>query len=274
LERRAEMALMNGVTPGQYIPSDSWLHKLDPRCKILLTVIAMAAIFINASYPAFIVWTALLGFLIRLSKVPALMVLRSARPILILVLFTSALHLFWTPGDVIARIGFLKITSQGVVMALRMALRIFFLVLYAGMLTLTTSPSELSDGLESVMSPFAKIGLPSHEIAMMITIALRFIPTLFEETDRILKAQTSRGADFESGGLIKRAKAYIPVLIPLFVLLFQRADTLAAAMESRCYRGGKGRNRMYRLRWCANDSIAVVTFAIIVAVMSFALRLS
>lgn len=264
---------MNGLTLGQYIPADSCLHSLDPRCKILLTVMTMAAIFMYTDFTALALWGVLLVLIIYLSRVPPLAVLRSARPILILVLFTSVLHLFWTPGEVIIRVGFLKVTSAGVIMALRMALRLFFLVLFAGMLTLTTSPSELSDGLESIMSPFARVGLPAHEIAMMITIALRFIPTLFEETDRILKAQVSRGADFDSGGLIKRAKAYIPVLIPLFVLLFQRADTLAAAMESRCYRGGKGRTRMYPLRWQARDSAAVVMFALVMAVFNITERL-
>lgn len=261
------MALMNGITPGQYVPANSFLHSLDPRCKILLTVMAMIAIFMRTSFPALAVWGLLLAFLVGLSKVPARAVLRSARPILILIIFTSVLHIFWTPGDVIARFGFLSITRQGIFMALRISLRLFFLVLYAGMLTLTTSPAELSDGLESIMSPLASLGLPAHEIAMMITIALRFIPTLFDETDRILKAQTSRGADFDSGGLIRRAKAYIPVLIPLFVILFQRADTLALAMEARCYRGGKGRVRMYPLRWKTQDTTSVLLFLLIIAAL-------
>lgn len=270
---RAEMAFMNGISPGQYIPAGSCLHKLDPRCKILLTVMLMAAIFIYANFAALAVWGVLLLILISLSKIPARLVLRSARPILILIIFTSVLHLFWTPGEVILRAGFIKITDAGVFTALRISLRLFFLILYAGMLTLTTSPSELSDGLESIMSPFARVGLPAHEIAMMITIALRFIPTLFEETDRILKAQTSRGADFESGGLLKRAKAYIPVLIPLFVLLFQRADTLAAAMESRCYRGGRGRVRMYPLRWQRRDWVPLAVFAFVVIILNIVSRL-
>lgn len=268
------MALMNGITPGQYIPANSFLHALDPRCKILLTVMAMIAIFMRASFPSLAAWGLLLAFLIGLSRVPARAVLRSVRPILILIIFTSVLHIFWTPGDVVFKLGFISVTKQGLFMALRISLRLFFLVLYAGMLTLTTSPAELSDGLESIMSPFAPLGLPAHEIAMMITIALRFIPTLFEETDRILKAQTSRGADFDSGGLIKRAKAYIPVLIPLFVLLFQRADTLASAMEARCYRGGKGRVRMYPLRWKTRDTVSVLLFIVVIAALGFIERFS
>lgn len=261
------MAVMNGMTLGQYIPAESPLHSLDPRCKILLAVMAMVAIFMHTGFAALVLWGALLTILVRLSRIPVRAVLRSARPVLVLVLFTSILHLFWTPGNVVAQLWIIKITDAGVVMALRLAFRLLFLVLYAGMLTLTTSPSELSDGLESIMKPFARVGLPAHEIAMMITIALRFIPTLFEETDRIIKTQISRGADFDSGSLLKRAKAYIPVLIPLFVLLFQRADTLAAAMESRCYRGGQGRMRMYPLRWERKDSYAVALFVLVIALL-------
>lgn len=265
---------LNIIAPGQYVAGNSFLHALDPRCKILLAVIAMAAIFIYNSFPALVVWGVMLVFLIRLSKVPLRVVLRSVRPILALIIFTSALHLFWTPGNVIMRVAFLRVTSEGVLTAARVSLRLFFLVLYAGMLTLTTSPSELSDGLESIMLPFGKVGLPAHEIAMMITIALRFIPTLFEETDRILKAQASRGADFDSGGLMKRARAYIPVLIPLFILLFQRADTLAIAMESRCYRGGKGRVRMYPLRWGAKDTVSVASVILLLVLLSLVERLA
>lgn len=267
------MAVMNGMTLGQYIPADSPLHSLDPRCKILLAVMAMIAIFMYSEFAALVAWGVLLVLLLRLSRIPARAVLRSARPVLVLVLFTSILHLFWTPGNIIAQLGMFKITDAGLVMAVRLAFRLLFLVLYAGMLTLTTSPSELSDGLESIMKPFARFGLPAHEIAMMITIALRFIPTLFEETDRIIKTQISRGADFDSGSLLKRAKAYIPVLIPLFVLLFQRADTLASAMESRCYRGGQGRMRMYPLQWQKRDSFAAALFILIIALMQILGRL-
>lgn len=265
---------LNTISPGQYIAGDSLLHALDPRCKILLAVMTMTAIFIYTSFPALVVWGIALVCLVGISKIPPRAVLRSIRPILVLIIFTSVLHVFWTPGNVIVRFAFLRITTQGVLMALRMSLRLFSLVLYAGMLTLTTSPSELSDGLESIMSPFARVGLPAHEIAMMITIALRFIPTLFDETDRILKAQASRGADFGSGGLMKRARAYLPVMIPLFALLFQRADTLASAMESRCYRGGKGRVRMYPLQWSAKDSAAIAIFIFLLALLSLIGRLT
>ena len=250
-----------GIALGQYIPADSFLHRLDPRCKILLTVAAMAVIFACSSFPALALLGLLLPVIIRFSKVPARAVLSSARPVLVLIVFTACLHLFWTSGRVIFQFGFIRITLEGCLLALRMSLRLLYLVLYAGLLTLTTSPSELSDGLESLMSPFARFGLPAHEIAMMMSIALRFIPTLFEETERIIKSQKSRGADFDSGGLIKRAKAYIPVLIPLFVMVFQRADTLASAMEARCYRGGRGRVRMYPLVWGRRENLAAAAFA-------------
>lgn len=264
------MPSFNGMSLGQYVPADSPLHALDPRCKVLLTLAAMVAIFMTSSFTGLAMWALFFALVVYLSKVPIRAVLRSARPIVVLIVFTSVLHLFWTPGTVIARLGFLEITAEGVTMALRMGFRLLFLVLYAGMLTLTTSPSELSDGLERLMRPLSRIGVPSHEIAMMITIALRFIPTLFEETDRILKAQVSRGADFDSGGLLRRAKAYIPVLIPLFVLVFQRADTLASAMESRCYRGGKGRVRMYPLIWKQGDCVAALIFLLFIAAVFLA----
>lgn len=264
---------MNGAMLGQYIPAESPLHALDPRCKIIMTVIVMCGVFMSKTLPSLAVWALLLPLVAHLSKIPSRAVLRSARPIVILVIFTSFLHIFWTPGREIASIGFLTVTHEGVMMAIRMGARLLFLVLYAGMLTLTTSPSELSDGLESMMSPLSRFGVPSNEIAMMITIALRFIPTLFEETDRILKAQKSRGADFDSGGLIKRAKAYIPVLIPLFVLAFGRADTLATAMEARCYRNGRGRVRMYPLKWGRRESAALTLTILITAAIVIAGRM-
>jgi len=260
--------LFNGIVPGQYVPADSVLHKLDPRSKIFVTVLAMAAIFMSSSFPALIAWCVMLPFVIFISKLPVYAVLRSAKPILVLIIFTSFLHLFWTGGStVLLKIGPLAATGEGAVAALRVGLRLYLLVLYAGLLTLTTSPSELSDGLECMMKPFAAFGFPAHEIAMMMTIALRFIPTFFEETERIMNAQLSRGANFDTGGIAARAKAYIPVLIPLFVLVFKRADTLASAMESRCYRGGKGRVRMYPLKWGYNENVFFVIFILFVIVL-------
>ncbi len=254
---------MKGATLGQYIPAGSPIHRLDPRCKLMITVLSMILIFIMESFPSMLIWALLIVILSRISKIPAKSLVRSAQPILILIIFTSFLHIFFSGGDTLLfTIGPLSASAEGFLTALRMGLRLYLLVLFTALLTFTTSPSELSDGLEAVFAPFSRFGFPAHEVAMMMTIALRFIPTLFEETERIINAQVSRGADFESGGLIKRAKAYIPVLIPLFVLVFKRADTLACAMEARCYRGGKGRVRMCPLKWGKNENNAFSLFII------------
>lgn len=257
------MSLIKGVTLGQYITAESFIHRLDPRCKLFITVISMILIFMSNNFPAMFMWVLLIIFVAKKSKIPAKTLVRSARPILMLIIFTSFLHIFFTDGKTILfSIGPFKASAEGVIMAIQIGLRLYLLVLFTALLTFTTSPSELSDGIEAAFGPLKRFGFPAHEVAMMMTIALRFIPTLFEETDKIINAQLSRGADFESGGLIKRAKAYIPVLIPLFVLVFKRADTLASAMESRCYRGGKGRVRMYPLVWGSAENKAFITFII------------
>ena len=264
------MSLIKGVTLGQYIPADSFIHKLDPRCKLLITVLSMILIFMSGSFTAMAMWVFLIIFTAKKSQVPAKALIRSAKPILVLIIFTSFLHIFFTGGDnIIFSIGPLKASAEGAVTAFRMGLRLYLLVLLTALLTFTTSPSELSDGLEAAFGPFKRFGFPAHEVAMMMTIALRFIPTLFEETERIINAQVSRGADFVSGGMIKRAKAYIPVLIPLFVLVFKRADTLASAMEARCYRGGKGRVRMYPLKWGIAENKALAVFVVFSAAVIY-----
>lgn len=254
------MAAFDKIALGQYIPAKSPVHALDPRAKIILTIAVMAAVFMTHTMTAFIIWSILLLCLTRYSRIPPRVVAASARPVLILIIFTSLLHLFLTPGDVVAGIGRFTVTRQGIYLALTMSLRLACLVMYASLLTFTTSPSQISDGLEGLLSPLKRIGVPAHEIAMMITIALRFIPTLFEETGRIIKAQKSRGAEFDEGGLMKRAKAYIPVLIPLFVIIFRRAESLAVAMEARGYNGGAGRTRLKPLRWRTCDSAALAVF--------------
>ena len=264
------MPLIRGTALGQYIPADSFIHRLDPRSKLLITVLSMILIFLTKNFPAMALWASLIFILAKISKIPAASLLRSARPILILIIFTSVLHIFFTGGStVIFSIGPLKASAEGTITAFRTGLRLYLLVLFTALLTFTTNPSELSDGLEAAFGPLSRFGFPAHEVAMMMTIALRFIPTLFEETERIINAQVSRGADFESGGLLKRARAYIPVLIPLFVLVFKRADTLASAMEARCYRGGKGRVRMYPLIWGSPENKAVLSFAIFSAAVLF-----
>lgn len=215
-----------------------------------------------ASMPAdFALWAVLLVSFSLLSKTKLRVILRSARAVWVLVVITAVLNALWTPGQEVFRVGFLRVTREGLIIAFSMGMRLFFLVIFASMLMMTTSPMAFSDGLERLLSPLSKLGFPSSEMSMMMTIALRFIPTLFEETDRILKAQLSRGADFETGGIIKRARSFIPVLIPLFVLVFQRAENLATAMESRCYVAGKKRSRMNPLLWRARDSGAILMLA-------------
>lgn len=256
------MPLLKGITLGQYLPADTYIHSLDPRCKLLLTVLSMILIFLFDSFTAMAMWALMTALLAAKSKIPAGTLMRSAKPVLILIILTSILHIFFTGGGkIIFSIGPLRASGEGTVTALRMGLRLSLLVLFTAILTFTTSPSELSDGLESALAPLRRFGFPAHEVAMMMTIALRFIPTLFEETERIINAQVSRGADFQSGGLVRRAKAYIPVLIPLFVLVFKRADTLASAMEARCYRSGRGRVRMYPLLWGINENRVLVYYA-------------
>jgi len=232
-------------------------------------VIILIGVF-TAFHPlAFSLWGAFLVFSVLLSRLSLKVLVRSARPVLILVAFTAIVHLFFTGGDALFKLGFLTITSQGANLAVRMGLRLIFLVLFANLLTLTTSPMELADGLERLFSPLKPLGFPAHELAMMMTIALRFIPTLLNETDRIMKAQLARGAELDQGGIIKRLRAFIPVLVPLFVIVFKRADELAVAMEARGYRGGVGRSRMHPLCWSLSDTLALIFVAIVTLVFIY-----
>ncbi|GHV31627.1 energy-coupling factor transporter transmembrane protein EcfT [Synergistales bacterium] len=259
------MKLFSGISLGQFIPGDSFIHNLDPRCKIICVFSIIGGLFAASRVADFIMWAALLLVICGLSRVSVRVVIRSARPVIFLMLITVLLNLFLTPGRDMARIGFLRITYEGVYLASEMGLRLFFLVVFASMLMMTTSPMSFSDGTERLLSPLAVVGFPASEMAMMMTIALRFIPTLLEETDRILKAQISRGVDFESGGLLKRARSFIPVLIPLFILVFQRAENLAVAMESRCYVPGRKRARLSALKWSRADTL---TLAAVIAVIT------
>ena len=259
------MKFLNHLTLGQYVPADSVIHSLDPRVKITGTILLLAGVFLVGHPVSFLLWGAVCLLLAAGSRLPFGMVLGTVRPVILLIVFTSVIHLFFTAGEPIFSWKIVTVTREGVDMALRMGLRLFLLVLFAGMLTLTTSPTELSDGIEKLCSPVARLGFPAHELAMMMTIALRFIPTLLDETDRIMKAQIARGADLDRGGLLKRLRAFIPVLVPLFVIVFQRADDLATAMEARNYRGGAGRTRMRPLRWSLKDSLALATVMLLVA---------
>lgn len=252
---------MPSVIVGQYIPGDSVLHRLDPRTKIMLSLAIVVALFSVDSAWSYVMIGALVFAAIAASRVPFRMVLRGLRPILYILILTFLLHLFMDPGDELFTLWKLRATREGLALGLSTAARLILLIMATSLVTLTTSPIVFTDGLEKLLSPFRVVGLPAHELAMMMTIALRFIPTLLEETDKIMKAQMARGADFDTGSLIARAKSMIPILVPLFVSAFRRADELAVAMEARCYRGGAGRTRMRQLRLGACDAVAAVGVA-------------
>lgn len=252
--------MLRDITIGQYFPIDSPVHRLDPRIKIIISFIYLISLFIVKDLLVFAFVTVFLLFIIKISKVPVKYILKELKPIFLIIIFAFTINLFMTPGKIMFSYGIFKITEEGLYQAIFMVLRLVYLIIGTSMLTLTTSPIALTDGIEYLLNPFKKIGLPAHELAMMMTIALRFIPTLLEETDKIMKAQMARGADFESGNVMKRAKALIPLLVPLFISAFRRADELAMAMEARCYRGGENRTRMKVLRYGKNDVVASVFF--------------
>ncbi|MDD6309190.1 MAG: energy-coupling factor transporter transmembrane component T, partial [Clostridia bacterium] len=233
---------------------------------LLWTLFYIVLLFFIDNYAGFLLYGVFVAWIIGISEIRLRIIFAGLRPLLFILLFTAVLNVFASGGEtVLFRFWFLTATAEGIWAAGLMALRLVFLVLGSSMLTYTTSPVALTDGLERLLAPFSKIGLPAHEIAMMMTIAIRFIPTILEETDKIMKAQTARGADFDSGGLLKRAKALIPLLVPLFISAFRRADELATAMECRCYTGGKGRTRLYTLRFTRVDFISAA-FALVLAV--------
>ena len=241
--------MLTNLTMGQYYPVDSLVHRLDPRIKLVLTLAFIVSVFLVNSLPGYLLIVGFIFLAAREAQVPFRMLLKSIRPLRMILIFTFVLNLFFTAGDqVLLEFWVIRITSESLRQAVFYSLRLVFLVLGTSLLTLTTSPVALSDGLELLLGPLKKIRFPAHELAMMMTIALRFIPTLLDETDRIMKAQMARGADFESGNFIARARAMVPLLVPLFVSAFRRAGDLAMAMESRCYHGGDGRTKMKQLK--------------------------
>ena len=244
---------------------DSFIHKLDPRTKILITFVFIITLFFINKFYGYIFVVIFLGIVILLSKLSFKYIYKGVKPIFILILITAVLNVFLvtgTPETLVFKLGFISIYTQGIKTAIFMALRLIFLIMGTSIMTLTTSPIELTDGIEKLLAPFKKVGLPAHELAMMMTIALRFIPTLIDETDKIMKAQQARGADFETGNLVQKAKNLIPLLVPLFISSFRRADELAMAMEARCYRGGEGRTRMKQLKLEKKDAIAFVVYIV------------
>lgn len=257
--------MIKDITIGQYFPGSSTIHRLDPRAKILLSLAYIILLFVANTIPALLVGAlfALVCYLI--SKIPLVMIGKSLKPIVPIVLFTAILNMFFVEGVTLWQFWIFRITREGLLMAILMASRIICLIAGTTLLTYTTSPIALTDGIERLLNPLKKVKLPVHELAMMMTIALRFIPTLIEETDKIISAQKARGADMESGSIVQRAKSLIPILIPLFVSSFRRADELALAMECRCYRGGEGRTRMKQLKLSWLDA-----FAAIIMIFAFA----
>jgi len=254
--------MLKDITIGQYFPGDSLVHRLDPRIKIFIVALFIATLFfVNKFYP-YIFILLFIAVVIKLGKLPLRFILKGLKPLRFILLLTFLINVFMTKGQVLFELGPLVVTIEGLRTATFMAIRLMLLITGTSLLTLTTSPIALTDGIEKILSPFKRVGLPAHELAMMMTIALRFIPTLLEETDKIMKAQMARGADFESGNILNRAKNLVPLLVPLFINAFRRADELATAMEARCYRGGDSRTRLNELSLNKQD-ISVMIFMII-----------
>jgi len=267
--------MLKDITLGQFFPGNTVVHNLDPRTKFILIIAYITALFMAKGYLAYIFMFAVLVACLAISKIKPMAVLRGLRPIFIIICITVILNIFFIRGETILfQYRAIVITQEGLLTAIYMASRLMMLIISTFLLTYTTSPITLTDGLERMLSPLKKIKLPVHEFAMMMSIALRMIPTLIEETDKIMSAQKSRGADFETGGLIKRAKAILPLIIPLFISAFRRADELATAMESRCYHGGEGRTKLKVLKFAGRDFAALLCGAGIIAVVVLLGRIS
>lgn len=261
--------MLRDITLGQYYQTDSVIHRLDPRVKLVTTICFIISLFIVDNWIGYLIAILFLALVIRLSRVPVKFMVRGMKSILFLLIVAGCFNLFLTPGEVLVSFWKLKITKEGIFLASFMAFRLILLIMGSSVMTLTTTPNQLTDGLEKLLGPLKHLRVPVHEIAMMMSIALRFIPILMEETDKIMKAQIARGADFESGNLIKKAKSLVPLLVPLFISAFRRANDLAMAMEARCYRGGEHRTKMkpliYRKRdWCAYGAVLVYLAVIVV----------
>ena len=260
--------MIRDITIGQYYPAESRIHRLDPRVKIVCTLLFLVSLFIQNSLLGYVIATLFLGTVIRLSKVPLKYIVKGLKPIVILLLFTVVMNLFLTQsGETLVHFWIFTITAGGLRTSVFMAIRLMYLVAGSSIMTFTTSPNGLTDGMEKLLHPLNRLNVPVHEVAMMMSIALRFIPILLEETDKIMKAQQARGADFESGNIIQRAKAMVPILVPLFVSAFRRANDLAMAMESRCYHGGDGRTKMKPLRYKSRDRAAYILTLIYIVVI-------
>ena len=254
--------MIRDITIGQYYPVSSLIHRLDPRVKIIGTLVYIVSLFLFESFSGLAVAVLFLGGVLILSKVPLRYILKGLKPVLILLAMTVLFNFFLTPGEVLFRFWIFKITKEGLYRGAFFGFRLILLILGSSLTTFTTTPVQMTDGLERLMKPLTWIGVPVHDVAMMMSIALRFIPILLEETDKIMKAQQARGADFESGNVFRRIKAMVPIFIPLLLSAFRRAFDLALAMEARCYRGGKGRTKMRPLRYHLRDYFAYLFMAV------------
>ena len=258
--------MLKDITLGQYFPGKSPIHRLDPRTKLILTVVYIVALFLANNWFSYLLMMVFLVSCIKISAIPPKSIVRGMKPLVLILIFTAVLNLFYSEGGVVlVQVGSLTITTEGLKRAFFMIWRILMLISGTFLLTYTTSPISLTDGLENLLNPLKMLHVPVHELAMMMSIALRFIPTLIEETDKIMSAQKARGADFETGSIIDRAKALVPVLVPLFISAFRRADELATAMECRCYQGGEGRTKMKQLHYTRIDFAAFGVVALVVA---------
>ncbi|MGN0318468.1 MAG: energy-coupling factor transporter transmembrane component T family protein [Lachnospira sp.] len=254
--------MLRDITLGQYYQTDSVIHRLDPRVKLMGTLVFIISLFVGKSIWTYILITAFLAAIIKISKVPFKFIVKGLKAIVILVLISTIFNMIFTPGEPLIKIWRITITREGLITAGFMVVRLIYLIMGSSLMTLTTTPNNLTDGLEKGLGFLKKVKVPVHEIAMMMSIALRFIPILIEETDKIIKAQTARGADFESGNIIRRAKAMIPILVPLIISAFRRANELAMAMEARCYHGSEGRTKMKPLKYAKRDYLAYMVMFI------------
>ena len=259
--------MLRDITIGQYYPSNSAIHKLDPRVKLFWTLIYIISLFLGQHMLLYAAAGVFLIVCIKISKVPVKFILRGLKAVFMLLLFSVIFNIFLTDGEVIFRIWKIKVTKEGIYIAAAMAVRLVFLIMGSSLMTLTTTPNDLTDGLEKSLGFLKVIRIPVHEISMMMSIALRFIPILIDETDKIMKAQQARGADFETGGIIKKAKAMVPLLVPLFISAIRRAYDLSTAMEAKCYRGGEGRTKMKPLKYTKADGIAYIVIFAYLAIM-------
>ena len=264
--------MIKDITIGQYVPGESLLHKADPRVKIILAIVFMTTLLLVKSYVGFAVFSLFTLFIILTAGISVKYTLKGLKPIMFIMAFTAVVNIFTIKGTPVFEYGFVHITYEGIELSVKTALRLTLLIIGASMLTLTTTPISLTDGIEKLIGPLRRFGVPAHEIAMMMSIAIRFIPTLLDETDKIMKAQASRGADFDTGNFMQRAKSFVPVLVPLFISAFRRADELATAMEARCYRGSVGRTRMKQLKLTSADliiSLVMFVFAVCILYLQY-----